>query len=149
MTITVFDIAQRFVGVKEAPGVASNPMILAMLRLDNTWPANDDVPWCGSFVSWVCWLLRCPRSKSLSARSWLTIGTPIPLEEAMPEFDVVILQRGSGPQPGPDVLEAPGHVGFFAGLEGADVLILGGNQSDAVSLARFPRSRVLGVRRVA
>lgn len=149
MEISAFAIAQRFVGVKETPGMASNPIILAMLRLDNAFPAGDDVAWCAAFTSWVAWLLRLPRSKSLAARSWLQVGLPIDLDDARPGFDVVVLQRGGGEQPGPDVIAAPGHVGYFAGLDGSSVLILGGNQSDAVSIAPFPVSRVLGVRRLA
>jgi hypothetical protein len=69
--------------------------------------------------------------------------------------DVVILKRGAGSQPGPEVVNAPGHVGFFAGWKEArqnetnDLLLLGGNQNDEVNLSSFPQSKVLGVRRVA
>ena len=59
-----------------------------------------------------------------------------------------MLSRGVGAQPGPDVIAAPGHVGFFAGLDGAHVLLLAGNQGDAVTVAPFDRTRVLGVRRL-
>jgi hypothetical protein len=100
-------------------------------------------------VNFVAWLLGLPRSRSLAARSWLRIGAPIALEDARPGFDIVVLQRGTGRQPGPDILAAPGHVGFFAALEGDFVRLLGGNQSDAVTVQRFPRAHVLGVRRLA
>jgi uncharacterized protein (TIGR02594 family) len=121
-----------------------------MLRLDNTWVPDDDTPWCSAFVNYIAWLLRLPRSKSLAARSWLTVGTPINLDQAKPGFDVVVLSRGPDPQPGSEVLSAPGHVGFFAGLEQfRTVLILGGNQSDQVMVWGYPASRVLGVRRLA
>ena len=66
----------------------------------------------------------------------------------MPGFDVVILRRGGGDQPGPEVLDAPGHVGFFAGHEDPNVLLLGGNQGDSVSVAPFAAARILGVRRL-
>lgn len=148
LVITAFDLAQRFIGVREAAGVASNPLVLAMLRLDDASVAGDDTPWCSAFCNFVCWLLRLPRSKSLSARSWLTVGYAIALADARPGFDIVVLQRGEGRQPGPEVLHAPGHVGFFAGLDGDDVLLAAGNQGDAVSVARFPTSRVIGVRRL-
>jgi uncharacterized protein (TIGR02594 family) len=148
MKITAFDLAQRFVGVKEAPGSANNPHVLAFLRLDASWPAGDDVPWCSAFCNYIAWLLRIPRSKSLAARSWLQVGAAIPLEQARAGFDVVVLKRGDGAQPGPDVVNAPGHVGFFAGLEGEFVQVLGGNQGDAVSIARFPVTKVIGVRRL-
>jgi hypothetical protein len=61
----------------------------------------------------------------------------------------VILKRGSGIQPGPEVTRgAPGHVGLYAGIEGENVLVLGGNQGNAVSLQRFQMKNVLGVRRL-
>lgn len=146
--VTAFDIARRFEGLTESPGVASNPQILAMLKLDQRWPGGDEVPWCSAFVNYVAWLLNLPRSKSLAARSWLSVGTPVQWDEAKRGFDVVILQRGSGHQPGPEILQAPGHVGFFASVTSELVQILGGNQSDAVSIASFPLSRVLGFRRL-
>lgn len=148
--ISAFDLAMRFVGIRETPGVISNPMILAMLRLDQVWPTGDEVPWCSAFVNFVAHLLRLPRSKSLAARSWLSVGIPIIIQNAAQiGFDVVILKRGTGMQPGPDIINAPGHVGFFAGIQGGDkVLILGGNQSDGVTVAAFQLTDVLGVRRL-
>jgi len=148
--VTPFDLAQRLVGVKETQGAASNPMVLAMLQLDAGTAVTDDAtPWCSAFVNYIAWLMRLPRSKSLAARSWLVVGRSVALADAEPGYDIVVLQRGSGRQPGPDVLQAPGHVGFFAGLEGDRVLVLGGNQGDAVSVARFPAGTVLGVRRLS
>lgn len=81
---------------------------------------------------------------------------PIDLSEARIGWDVVVLQRGDGHQPGPEVLAAPGHVGWFAGLDvGSDnplaptaIRVLGGNQNDKVSVAAFPLPRLLGVRRL-
>lgn len=146
--LTAYELAQRFIGLEEAEGAASNPQVLAMLRLDSAWPSGDDVPWCSAFANYVAWLLRLPRSKSLAARSWLKVGVPVPLEEARAGFDVVVLKRGGGAQPGPEVTNAPGHVGFFAGLEGDRVLVLGGNQGDQVSVAPYPAANVLGVRRL-
>lgn len=149
MKITPYAIARRFLKVEEVEGQVSNPQILAMLRLDADWPMDDSTPWCSAFVNYIAWLLDLPRSKSLAARSWLLIGQPVALEEAAPGFDVVVLKRGGGNQPGPEVMKAPGHVGFLAGQEGLDVLVLGGNQGDAVTVARFPRSQVIGIRRLA
>jgi uncharacterized protein (TIGR02594 family) len=146
--LSAFKLAQRFVNIAEVPGLASNPHVLAMLRLDQKWPKGDDVPWCSAFVNYIAWLLRLPRSKSLRARSWLLIGQPISIENAEAGFDVVILKRGKGKQPGPDVIKAPGHVGFFAGLEDNNVLMLGGNQKDTVNVSGFPDHRILGVRRL-
>ena len=145
--ITAYDLAQRFVGIKEIPGHQDNPQILAMLKLDNNWPENDETPWCSAFVNYVAWLLRLPRSKSLMARSWLNVGTPVELNGAKVGFDVVILSRGKD-SPGPDVLNAPGHVGFYAGQHLGNVILLGGNQGDAVTIKPFENTRILGIRRL-
>lgn len=150
MQVSPFDIAERFTGTKELPGAQDNPFILGMLRLDQSWPAHDEIAWCSAFVSFVAWLLRLPRSKSLAARSWLSIGTVVALERAIRGYDVVILKRGDGPQPGPEELNAAGHVGFFGGFEPehARVWVLGGNQGNGVSLAPFKAADVLGIRRL-
>jgi len=150
MNVTAYSLACRFVGTKEVPGQPSHPLILAMLRLDQDWPEGDEVPWCSAFLNFVAWLLRLPRSKSLLARSWLGVGVPIDLEAACPGYDIVILSRQAGEEepPGPDNLTAPGHVGFFAGLQGRHVLLLGGNQGNTVNIQAYDKGRILGVRRL-
>lgn len=148
MKITAFDLARRFLGLTEIPGAMSEPLILAMLRLDAKWPAGDDVAWCGALVNFVCWLLDVPRTHDLRARSWLRVGTHIELQDAQPGWDVVVVGRGPTPYAPASVVDAPGHVGFFAGRSGDDILILGGNQHDHVSVAPFHASSVVGVRRI-
>jgi len=148
LQITALALAERFIGIKEAPGVADNPVVLAMLQLDAKWVRSDDVHWCSAFANYVCWLLNLPRSRSLAARSWLKVGEPISIYEAKPGFDVVIFSRGSGPQPGPEVLAAPGHVAFFVDRSPGLVRVVGGNQNDAVTIASYSADRVLGVRRL-
>lgn len=142
-----FDLAQRFIGIEEIGGSVDNPQIMAMLKLDSAWPSNDEVPWCSGFANYICWLARLPRSKSLLARSWLNIGVGIDLDQAEPG-DIIIIKRGKGNQPGPENTTAPGHVGFYAGMSGDLIEILGGNQSDTVKISRYPAVRLLGVRRL-
>lgn len=152
LEVTAYDIAQRFVGIKEVEGSMSNPQILAMLQLDDVWPKDDSVPWCSAFVSYIAWLLgpTILRSQSLRARSWLNIGKPIVLAKARQGFDVAVFKRGIGNQPGPEIINASGHVGFFSYWfeENDRILILGGNQSNSVSLASYPVKDLLGIRRL-
>lgn len=145
--ITPFELAKRFEGMKEVPGSVSNPQILAMLKLDNDWPDDDSVPWCSAFVNYIAFLLGLQRTKSLRARSWLQEKT-VTRSQAEVGFDLVVLKRGGNLQPGPDVINAPGHVGFFAGFEDTTVKVLGGNQKDTVSTYRYPKKRILGIRRL-
>ena len=145
----LFLIAQKYMGRKELPGEDKNaPFIMEMLTLDNSWPQNDETPWCSAFINFLCGIVDIPRTKSLMARSWLGIGMPIDLENAEVGFDVCIFKRGSGKQPGADVLNAPGHVALFAGVAGNKIYVLGGNQGDSVSMRGYPKSRLLGVRRL-
>ncbi|RLI53544.1 MAG: hypothetical protein DRP09_15495 [Candidatus Thorarchaeota archaeon] len=151
MQITALQLAMRFVGLKEVGGSSSNPQILAMLKLDDQWPWDDAVPWCSAFINYIAWMLRLPRSKSLRARSWLNVGVAIKSTDARPGFDIVVLKRGGGNQPGPNIIDAPGHVGFlvnklYAGS--STVSILGGNQSNMVSIAHYDVNKILGVRRL-
>lgn len=147
--MTAFDLAQRYVGVKELGAGADHPLIQWWLSLCGMGhDAVDEVAWCSAFANGIAWELRLPRSKSAAARSWLAVGRAVLLSEAWPASDVVILSRGGGGQPGADVIAAPGHVGFFAGTDGDKVLVLGGNQGDAVTVAPFDRERILGIRRL-
>ena len=143
----LFDLAQRYIGTREVGGSIDNPAIMAMLRLDASWPSNDEVPWCSGFANWIAWHCRAPRSKDLRARSWLTVGKGIQLDEAE-AGDIIVLKRGAGEQPGPDVIDAPGHVGFYAGRIAQLIEVLGGNQSDTVKISRYSADRLLGVRRL-
>jgi hypothetical protein len=72
----------------------------------------------------------------LRARSWLTWGKP--LEKPIPGC-VVVLKRGNNPH--------QGHVGLYVqpGKDGT-IYVLGGNQGDAVTIAKFRKSSVLGYR---
>lgn len=144
-----FETAMTLFGTKEVAGARDNPLILAMLQTDAAWPQHDEVPWCSAAMNFICKLWRLPRTKTLAARHWLKVGEPIRLSEAQPGFDVVIFSRGEGEQPGPAVLDAPGHVGWFAGVEGTNILVLGGNQGDEWCIAPYPLARLLGVRRLA
>lgn len=149
MEITAFTVGQRFLGIKEVAGPTSNPLIVAMLKLDATWVEDDAVAWCSAWLNFVCWLLGLPRSKSLAARSWLLVGMSVPLTDARVGCDVVVLTRGPGKQPGPTVIAAAGHVGLYAGQDATHVQLLGGNQADTVSISSFPKTRILGIRRLA
>jgi len=146
---SAYAVAKTYLGTEEVEGQDNNAAIVAMLREIAPWASGDEVAWCSAFVHHIARLLNLPRSRSLRARSWLAIGTPVQLSDARAEEDVVILKRGRGNQPGPETIDWPGHVGFFAGHTPGEVHVLGGNQSDSVTVARSPADSVLGVRRLA
>lgn len=148
--ISAYTVAHRWIGLRETPGAGHSSAVLAMLQLDDRSVRDDETPWCSAFVNFVAWQLGLPRSASLSARSWLSVGTPIELAAAAPGWDVVVLSRGPNAPPA-SVRAAPGHVGFYASHDErrGTVKLLGGNQSDQVCLEEFSLARLLGVRRLA
>lgn len=141
MTITLYALAQRYVGIKELSEQGKDhPLVQWWLMLCGfSAETPDEVPWCSAFVNGIAWELRLPRSKSAAARSWLTVGVPVLTRDAQ-LGDVVILSRGTNP--------AQGHVGLFAGWQGGQVQILGGNQGNAVGIEAFEEPRILGMRRL-
>ena len=137
--MTPYDIARLHLGLKEVPGDADNPDILAMYaRVGHGWVEHDEVAWCAAFVG-SCLEQAGERStRSLTARSYLDWGVPVDISEAR-GGDIVIFKRGSS--------SWQGHVGFFVESRGASIAVLGGNQKDAVSVATYAREDLLGIRR--
>lgn len=139
--------------VKEMPGDRHHPFVQwAHLEAGLGYDQPDELSWCGSAMGVIALLWGLPRPKyPARARHWLTVGTPVELVAAQAGFDIVVLRRGTGPQPGAHILNAPGHVGLYGGLvAGSDrILVRGGNQSNALTDAPFSVTDVLGVRRLA
>ena len=148
--MTPFKLAYRYLDIREFPGGVDNPLIQWwLLRAGLPHGSHDEVPWCGAFMDAVMW--ECgARGPAFPARArhWLTAGTPVALQDAKPGWDVVILKRGDGWQPGSEVLNAPGHVGLFDKESEGRVWLLGGNQGDRVSVKSFPVDLILGIRRL-
>lgn len=138
---SAYEVAQSYMGLEEYPGAANNPAVLKMFAdSGHDWVDADSTPWCAAFVGSVLAQTGVQGTGKLNARSYLNWGKPVDLGAAEPG-DVVVFWRGSrdGWQ---------GHVGFYAGVQGNNVVVLGGNQGDKVSKAEYPISRLLGVRRV-
>lgn len=130
--------AQGLLGTKEVAGAGSNRAILQWADdLDLHYP-DDNTAWCGLFV------VHCMGStmpdevlpnNPLGAREWLTFGDPTP-----PRYGAVMVfwrEKREGWK---------GHVGFYSGESSDAYRILGGNQSDSVSLAWIAKERLLKAR---
>ncbi len=130
------DEAWRELGQRERPGVDDNPRVMQLYRdAGHAEIAHDETAWCAAFTGACIARAGLKGSGSLMARSYLAWGAP--LSEARTGA-IAVLSRGGDP--------TSGHVGFLIGETPDAVILLGGNQSDAVSVAAFPRSRLLGLR---
>lgn len=133
--------AWREFGTREVPGPGDNPRIATYLHatsLGTPDNVNDETPWCSAFVNFVFSQAHVVGTHSALAASWLRWGVPAPTPSQY--GDVVVLARPGGH-----------HVAFCLDADPSPthpvVWLLGGNQGDAVSVAAFERSRIVGVRR--
>jgi uncharacterized protein (TIGR02594 family) len=128
--------ARSYLGVTEVTGLKTHPQILVWLKELKLGWRNDEVPWCGVFVGAVMYEcgLAVPINPALST-NWLTVGTKL---DAPAYGCVVVCSRKGG----------AGHVGFIVGRDKNTgmLLVLGGNQSNTVSIIQIPEERVLGYR---
>ena len=139
-------VAYGELGVHEVKGLEDNPRILEFLRTTKLKPSlvDDETPWCAAYVGWCLEQCGIPSTKSAAARSYESYGVEL-IEPR--DGCIVVLSRGPS--------RYHGHVGFYVGsdgktgfdvAEGAHVLLLGGNQADAVSMRLYPKSRVITYR---
>ena len=130
-------IAREKLGEHEIPGPKTNKFIGDCLESVGL-PRDDSIAWCSAFLNKIMQLAGHKGTGSGMARSWLKWGRE-PADEEFGKGVIVILWRIS---PNGKF----GHVGLLDDWDDENVTLLGGNQSDSVSLATFPQWRVLGWR---
>ena len=128
--------AQKHIGLKEFQ-TGNNPKILQWAKLignpiDSDYNA-DSIPWCGLFVSYVFSQVGITGvDQPLWAKSWANFG----LKLSEPAFGcVIVFSRQGG-----------GHVGFYLGENSDYYFVLGGNQSDSVSVTQIAKGRAIAYR---
>lgn len=133
----IFEIALQEYGVKGISGTVHNSRILTYFRAPGfKWIKDDETAWCAAFMNWCFWKAGEKVPGTLAARSFLTVGN----RTRQPRLgDIVVFWRGTKDGP-------YGHVGFFIKETKDSVYVLGGNQSNAVNIAAFPKSQVLEYR---
>jgi len=131
--------ARRYMGLKEVPGKQSNSTIMGWAKRMGGWVASfyidDDIPWCGLFVnnSIAVTLPQEPLpANPLGALNWIKFGKALTL----PCLGAILVFRRDG----------GGHVGFYVGEDETHYHVLGGNQSNSVSITRILKTRLVGIR---
>ena len=137
---TAMAVARSFIGKSEREHAALiGDFIVSMTGSDLD---VRETPWCAAFMNAVLKASGIEGTGSLSARSYLGFG----IETLVPRpGDIAVFSRG-------DPLGQAGHVGFYESeiVRSGEVYIrvMGGNQGDAVSHRLYPKSRLLGYRRL-
>ena len=124
-------VAYGELGVREIRGSEHSARVLEYhastrqhLRTD-----DNDSPWCSSFVNWCISQAGLTGTNSAGSQSWLRWGTRI----ATPVYGCIgIISHGDG----------HGHVGFIVGRSRHRLIMLGGNQNNAVRLSPKNESEI-------
>lgn len=122
--------ARKHIGLKEIAGSKHNPTIIGWIKNLSGWFTDDETPWCGTFIA------QCLKETNRGypkhwyrALAYADYGTRL----AKPAYGSIgVMGRTGG-----------GHVTFIVGEtnDGKYLVGLGGNQSNAVNLMKFPKSR--------
>jgi uncharacterized protein (TIGR02594 family) len=138
-SIPWFQEARRLIGVTEKVGPGNEPRIIDWAVKAGIDYRDDDVPWCGLFVSHCISATLTKEllpANPLSARAWMKFGAPV----APTLGAVLVFWRGKrdGWQ---------GHVGLYAGEDNDGAYhLLGGNQGNKVCITRIAKDRLLEAR---
>lgn len=130
--------ARKYLGQAEIKGPHHNPHVLKWWKDIGAPFKDDETAWCGAFVGGVLSETGIdPVAGGASARNWLRLKVHLD----KPAYgSIVIFWRG-------DRQGASGHVGFVVGRDkSGNLMVLGGNQGDRVSIKPFSTDRVLGYR---
>jgi uncharacterized protein (TIGR02594 family) len=129
-------VAWAELGQSEVSGARANPRIVEYFKqVGHRAVTDDETAWCAAFVGACLERAGFASTRSLMARSYLDWGEPT---SEPPAGGIAVLSRGAN--------TSLGHVGFLVGMTDTAIYLLGGNQSNAVSVARFDRSRLLCMR---
>ena len=121
--------ARKHIGLKEIKGSTHNKTILQWVKNLGGWFTTDEIPWCGTFVA------QClQEGKRGVPKHWYraldykSYGTRL----SKPCYGSIGVKSRTG----------GGHVTFIVGMtaDRKHLVGLGGNQSDAVNLMKFPIS---------
>lgn len=121
--------------------VRNRTTLMAWLRSDGGKTLGDPakLPWCGDAIA-TCLALTLPDEPQpvnpYLARNWMKFGKAMTTPAV---GAVLVFWRGARNG-------TSGHVGLYVGEDAGALHVLGGNQSNAITIARLDRTRLLGMR---
>lgn len=130
-----------YLGLKEIPGSKHNPVIMNMakeLGVDKIY-TSDEMSWCALFICYLCKISDKPMPftgyEVLRAASFANWGNPVARgDERL--GDIAVFKRPGGH-----------HVGIVIAVTDKSIVVLGGNQSNSVSITEIAKIRLLTCRR--
>jgi len=141
------ELAYSLIGTKEIVGAKDSPVIMGWaedLGLKGIYE-NDEMAWCGVFFAWVMKesgsqvvLPGKDKYDYMRALKYLDMPNVIKVKpEDICVGDILIFQRPEG-----------GHIGFCDHVSPDSYGVVGGNQSNSVSITNIAKSRLKGALRL-
>ena len=126
--------ARLDLGTAELHGAPTAPKIAGWLMDLGAWWRDDETPWCGTAVAhWLKTAGQPLPEAWYRARAWADWGVAA---DCRALGAVAVFERAGG-----------GHVGLLVGVDADDhLMILGGNQGDAVRISPFDPARLVALR---
>jgi len=121
----------KFYGLREVPGVASNPLIIKWFKeLGYPGIQDDETAWCSLTVNIMAKNSGLEFTGKLDARSWMKIGTEV-IEPHLGHIVIFWREKIKGWK---------GHVALFAGYNSTKnkIWCLGGNQNNQIGMYEYP-----------
>lgn len=127
--------AMQYRGTQEIPGKRHSSTILEWWKkIKMSGIKDDETAWCAAFVGGVLEECSIKSSRSAGARSYQSWGKKL----SGPAVGSIVTFWRDDPK------GWKGHVGFIVGKDQMEnLMVLGGNQGDAVNIKPFATSRVL------
>ena len=136
---SIFKRALGEYGITEIVGGKHNPEILKYFKeIGHEWVKDDETSWCAAFVNWCAKMEGYEYTGKLNARSFLDIGEKVEIPQM---GDIVIFWRNQKDS-------WQGHVALYVKQDRDNIWVLGGNQSNKVGVNAYPKSQLLGYRRL-
>jgi uncharacterized protein (TIGR02594 family) len=126
-------------GLQELPGAAARPRIVEMYaKAGHPEIKSDEIAWCSAAVN--AWMVEANirGTGSLVARSWLSWGRAVEMRKTIPRGAVLVLRRGKS--------SWQGHVCLCLEDRDGTLTVIGGNQSDGVTIDRYRKAALIGAR---
>jgi uncharacterized protein (TIGR02594 family) len=130
--------AELALNIAEIAGAQNHPRIVLYHGTTSDGAAPDETAWCSSFVNYCVEQAGQKGTDSKWARSWHDSGWGTDVTASPRPGDVVVWQRKTPSHNG-------GHVAFFVEMVGNNAIkVLGGNQSNRVTITTYPMSGTVG-----
>ena len=98
--------------------------------------ATDSTAWCAAFTNWCMLRAGLAGTGTSWARDWFDWGL---MDDDPQPGSIVVWRRNAGP----DGEGLFGHVSFLLEDRGENLLVLGGNQTQKVCRATYPKNGIL------